>query len=343
VTAETDQLHYQPSIPPAQQHPDLKRMKSLSALESHSTSLINAAATSTPVSNKTSLSMTESAHTTRANTTTTTNSSVGNMETPRNNSNISPQSWSIAQAFYRLGDEFASAAKKNTLHQYNNNNNNSSNGLLLNDEQRKAIRLTMSSSISTEGREAIAESVLRTLRFSAENFFQQFSESAAEEDAAPLLPLSHTEAVGSGSSAHPKDLNSMMDIDEPVVEGDAAEGDNIKENADPVRKSGRAIETDFKSSPFIKGPSNLQQLKKSHSQRKEKNQVTRTEEDSETEAEDSDHDQVEASDDQEDDNEYEGEGDERERRYLKKMAAKQRAVQAALDAAASTSIAAQVC
>jgi hypothetical protein len=211
----------------------------------------------------------------------------------------------------------------------------------------------MSSSISTEGREAIAESVLRTLRFSAENFFQQFSESGLEEDTAQSLP--HAQAiVDSESSSSKNDLSTMMDVDDQAAEEGAAikrtrapsESDSRKENADPRSKSSsREIETVFKSSPFVKAPSTLQHMKKAHlSQSQDKSkEVTRSEEDSETEAEASDREKAEESDDQEDDNEYEGEGDERERGYLKKMAAKQHAVQAALDAAASASVAAQIC
>eukprot|EP01033_Poteriospumella_lacustris_P000798 gene798-566_t len=190
----------------------MKRMKSLSAFEAAAaSSSASHMQHSTPIANKTPLSSSSSSSQSR-----TTRATSNSLETPRNNPNISPQSWSIAQAFYRLGDEFAAKQQRN-------------GSLLLTDEQRKAIRLSMSSSISTEGREAIAESVLRTLRFSAENFFQQFSETTPEAAQAEKVAIAdnnnnnsscndptttrrasaYTAAAGSSSTR-----SMLMDVDE---------------------------------------------------------------------------------------------------------------------------------
>lgn len=154
----------------------------LSSINSNNNYISNNNNANTPVSNKT-LVMTSSSRTSHSASTHHTSSSsnsggamrsgrklsgLGPFETPANVNNVSPQSWSIAHAFWRLGDEFANSA------------NGKRGGLT--EAQRQAIRQSMSSSTcSTEGKEAIAESVLRTLRFSAENFIQQFDECVEEE------------------------------------------------------------------------------------------------------------------------------------------------------------------
>lgn len=417
---------------------DMKRMKSLSAFEAATaSSSASHMQHSTPIANKTPLSSSSSSSSQSRTTRATSNS----LETPRNNPNISPQSWSIAQAFYRLGDEFAAKQQRN-------------GSLLLTDEQRKAIRLSMSSSISTEGREAIAESVLRTLRFSAENFFQQFSETTPEAAQAEKVAIADNNSNNSSSSscndptttrrasaytaaAGSSSTRSMlMDVDEiddtpaaaakaaPVApstqkkqkanhhhhhnslteEDEEEEEENTteivaqraralseasaKENTDPssVTQTASAMReiqvTDYKASPFAgkhphhqskrlvhrKGSRTATTTATTHEQHQNKRRRRNStgsrhsaHDDSETEAEDDDNlsddgerlrrraDSMNDDDDKNDDdndddastederdNDFDGEGEDRERRYLKKMAAKQRAVQAALDAAAMT-------